>query len=283
MQNFPKRTLVIDVRTPQDYQHMRLHHSINIPYCDSYSNSPSIPELRSHVVGDLKLFDNRRRLLIIIVYSPPAIVFSREIDYILRKDKCKEVHILDEEFETFADKYPFLCLGSLMQLLHLPKCGYPSEIIPFQLFLGDYRHAEEALVIDCLKITHILNATNGFEAKFGYKRVTYLRLGVEDLETADISRHFNMAYSFISSALKNPKNRVLVHCAQGVSRSVTYVIMYLMKSRKICFEEALGLVKLYREVACPNEGFAAQLKNLNFSENSEGEEEIDFGDKVMID
>ncbi|CAG9319352.1 unnamed protein product [Blepharisma stoltei] len=295
MQNFPKTTMVMDVRSPAEFNHMRLHNSLNIPYCDQYSDSPSMQDLRQHAIGDLKLFDNRRRLLIIIVFSPPGIVFAREVAYILWKDKCKEVHVLEEEFGHFAQKYPFLCLGDGFPTYKLPAFGYPSEIIPFQLYLGDYHHAEDPLVVECLKITHILNATNCFEARFMSKGVVYLRLGVEDLATEDISKHFQLAYNFIKNALKEPRGRVLVHCAQGVSRSSTYVIMYLMRSRKINYEAALNIVKLYREVACPNEGFAKQLQNLIFTDyDSDSSSESDRSianeyenetnqDKVMID
>jgi len=38
-------------------------------------------------------------------------------------------------------------------------------------------------------------------------------------------------------------NKVLVHCAMGMSRSATSVIMYLMRKFKVKHDEALDLVK----------------------------------------
>jgi len=38
-------------------------------------------------------------------------------------------------------------------------------------------------------------------------------------------------------------NKVLVHCAMGMSRSATSVIMYLMRKFKVKHDDALDLVK----------------------------------------
>ncbi len=54
--------------------------------------------------------------------------------------------------------------------------------------------------------------------------------------------------------------RVLVHCSQGVSRSVTLVIAYLMWRHGQCFEEAFAAVKAARGVANPNIGFVCQVR-----------------------
>jgi len=282
MQNFPKQTLVIDVRDPQDFDFCHIHSSINIPYSDNYSDFPDINELKDHIRHGGSIFERRRRMLIVIVFSPPAIVFARAVHYILRRDKCREVHILEEELATFGYKYSFLCEGLKSEVCKRPAHGYPSEILPFQLYLGDHYHAEDPLVIQNLKITHIINATNSCEAKFLNKGVLYLRLGVEDLETEDLSKHFSKAYEFLTEALSSDKNRVLVHCARGISRSATIVIMFIMKSMKISYDEALSFVKKHREVVCPNEGFEQQLRAWN-SELKEDLHDTKTECKVMIE
>ncbi|CAI5941160.1 unnamed protein product [Closterium sp. NIES-65] len=53
--------------------------------------------------------------------------------------------------------------------------------------------------------------------------------------------------------------RVFVHCCQGVSRSTSLVIAYLMWTQRLEFEEAFRRVKAVRGVASPNMGFACQL------------------------
>jgi protein-tyrosine phosphatase len=58
---------------------------------------------------------------------------------------------------------------------------------------------------------------------------------------------------------ENP-NRVLVHCAMGMSRSATAVIMFLMKLFHAKFEDIFDFVKNQRQATDPNEGFVEQLR-----------------------
>ena len=53
---------------------------------------------------------------------------------------------------------------------------------------------------------------------------------------------------------------VLVHCMQGVSRSTTVVLAYLMRHQGMRLEEALALAKEKRPRVQPNQGFLDQLK-----------------------
>jgi hypothetical protein len=54
--------------------------------------------------------------------------------------------------------------------------------------------------------------------------------------------------------------RVLVHCVQGMSRSATVVIAYLMKKHKWTLSQALDYVKERRSCVNPHVGFMAQLR-----------------------
>ena len=52
---------------------------------------------------------------------------------------------------------------------------------------------------------------------------------------------------------------VLVHCDQGVSRSGSIVISYLMKSLNLSFKDARKLARKSRSAIRPNDGFIKQL------------------------
>ncbi len=52
--------------------------------------------------------------------------------------------------------------------------------------------------------------------------------------------------------------KVLVHCREGVSRSATLVVAYLMLKEGMTVQDAIRTVRESREI-CPNEGFLQQL------------------------
>ena len=56
--------------------------------------------------------------------------------------------------------------------------------------------------------------------------------------------------------------KIYIHCQQGVSRSATIVIAFLMLKRNMPLMQALELVRAKREVF-PNGGFQKQLCELN--------------------
>jgi len=58
----------------------------------------------------------------------------------------------------------------------------------------------------------------------------YKVIPLADLPTEQIIPHLDDAIAFIQTALIS--GSVLVHCAQGVSRSATIVTAYVMKTKK---------------------------------------------------
>ena len=55
---------------------------------------------------------------------------------------------------------------------------------------------------------------------------------------------------------------VLVHCAQGKSRSSVIAVSFLARRLKVSVREALDIVKTGRSMAQPNEGFWAKLQQM---------------------
>ena len=52
---------------------------------------------------------------------------------------------------------------------------------------------------------------------------------------------------------------MLLHCSQGVSRSASLAIAYLMWKQNSTFDSTLAAVKAIRGVANPNIGFTCQV------------------------
>ncbi|KAK0753690.1 protein-tyrosine phosphatase-like protein, partial [Schizothecium vesticola] len=67
------------------------------------------------------------------------------------------------------------------------------------------------------------------------------------------------AIPFLQAAVEAGK-RVLVHCHQGRSRSVSLVVAYLMATEHLSLDEALRAVQLARPIAQPNFSFMRQLR-----------------------
>jgi protein-tyrosine phosphatase len=86
----------------------------------------------------------------------------------------------------------------------------------------------------------------------------YKYIKIEDYPEAQILPHFETAFEFINEGMQS--GCVLVHCNAGVSRSVTVVVAYLMKTKNMSLKQALDLVKTKRPTMCPNEGFQTQLQ-----------------------
>ena len=74
------------------------------------------------------------------------------------------------------------------------------------------------------------------------------------------SKLIDICYQFIKE-----EGNVLIQCTSGVSRSVSVVCYYLMKSMNISYDQAIAIVKQERPQAQPNQGFVKQLRKFSIS------------------
>lgn len=148
--------------------------------------------------------------------------------------------------------------------------GVCSEIVDGRLYLGGYQVACDWSKLQEKKITHIVNVSgdtcgNVFEDKLGYRTYHILDTPQESIEGALYD-----SIEWIDAKLKeSSENRVYVHCQEGVSRSSSFVIGYLMWKYKKSFSDASDYVRERRGTSSPNIGFTYQLllfqKALSFS------------------
>lgn len=146
-----------------------------------------------------------------------------------------------------------------------------TEVWP-NVFLGNEETALDRAMLKTMGITHILNAAeievdlhaNIIPRELHYQGmdITYYNVPALDEDMFDISEYFFPAAEFINKALSNPENKVLVHCVQGVSRSATLFLAYLMIQHDIMVENAIDHVTGVRWIS-PNMGFLKQLTALN--------------------
>jgi len=67
------------------------------------------------------------------------------------------------------------------------------------------------------------------------------------------------AIDWISAALAEG-GTILVHCNWGKSRSVAFVVAFLMRTYGMTLNQALAYVQEKRPIAKPNEGFMQHLR-----------------------
>jgi len=87
-----------------------------------------------------------------------------------------------------------------------------------------------------------------------------LTINIPDNRNVNILEYFEDIFSFI----KQDNSNVLIHCKMGTSRSVAFVISYLIKYENMTFENSLKLIKEKRNdniYTKPNVGFTKILKN----------------------
>ncbi|VDN97851.1 unnamed protein product [Rodentolepis nana] len=133
-----------------------------------------------------------------------------------------------------------------------------SQILDF-LYLGNSRDARNFESLKELGITHIINATRDLPNYVeGNGDIKYLRVAVEDSGTADLTPYFTPTIEFIDVTVR-AKGRVLVHCQEGVSRSASLVIAYIMAHSNLSLMRAFTVVSHARPIICPNINFLGQL------------------------
>ena len=137
-----------------------------------------------------------------------------------------------------------------------------SEIIPNFLYISSYNATKNKALLEKNKITHIINCAadfceNVFESENKY---TYCSFYLKDHVLENIECIFYECIKFIEN-VKEKGGRVLVHCIQGISRSVTLVMAYLIYKNKITYDKAFNIVQSKREISSPNFGFSIQLQN----------------------
>lgn len=138
----------------------------------------------------------------------------------------------------------------------------PACILEDQLYLGS-QDSVDSDVLNKFKITHILSVGIETPSFSNDGQIQTIFIKCLDLPETDLKDVLEKSFDFIEKSLKLG-GCVLVHCNQGVSRSSSIVIGYLMKTFSYSFSEAYGIVKSKRECIQPNAGFMKQLRDWRF-------------------
>lgn len=126
------------------------------------------------------------------------------------------------------------------------------------IYLGSDTVAKNHELLRQNGITHVLNCVGFVCPEYFKTDFEYKTLWLQDSPTEDITSILYDVFDYFED-VREQGGRVLVHCFQGVSRSSSLVIAYLMWRKGQSFEDAFQFVKTARGVTNPNMGFACQL------------------------
>ena len=164
-------------------------------------------------------------------------------------DDAQKQAELDEEFD-----YKGTSRKQYENVLFNHVC---SEIVEKFIYLGSDNVAKDYDKLKENGITHVLNCAADFSANYHIdKGIKYLPLHLKDHVRENIESIFYEVIRFFEE-VKSQNGRIFVHCVQGISRSTTCILSYLIFSRKMTQEEALNLVREKRQIANPNMTFLA--------------------------
>lgn len=110
------------------------------------------------------------------------------------------------------------------------------------------------------------------------KGVPHMHIVLKDSKHSDIAQHFDATYEFLK--LHTEKERVLIHCMAGMSRSVTIAANYMLQDGLFdTVEQTLVHIQHRRPIARPNVGFVIQLLQ-RFPQSEDGALDDVFGGAV---
>lgn len=136
------------------------------------------------------------------------------------------------------------------------------------LFIGNRHAAKNLCLLKEHGITHVVNCADELEhyvENYESNDIKWLFLPMLDCSyEGDVESYIPHAIPFIDDAVTN-NQKVLIHCAAGISRSSSITIAYLMHKYNLRYERAFSRVKSKRSCCRPNNRFVTQLKNYDFS------------------
>ena len=160
---------------------------------------------------------------------------------------------------TFTKKECETCHKQIETHLYKIHCNaHPTEIFRW-LFLGTFENACDINELKRIRVTHILNCASECKNTKLPSNIKELHLNINDYEGFEIFDYFDEANEFLHNCKENV-GIALVHCKYGISRSVAFIIAYLIKYLKFSADSALEYLMQKRSKIKPNDGFMDQLR-----------------------
>ena len=138
------------------------------------------------------------------------------------------------------------------------KVNYNISKITNNLYITDIEGVKNISAIRDKKIDCIVTLTK--KSIFHAAGFEYIHIEIDDIATVDFVGMTNEKADLINRYIKEDNKIILVHCYKGISRSVSFVTLILIK-QGMSVKDALNLIKEKRSSANPNPAFIKQIIN----------------------
>lgn len=134
------------------------------------------------------------------------------------------------------------------------------------LYIGSFEDAKNSKQLYDNNIRHVINVAEECDhTKFcnninyeKYPIIEYFKSVKED-DVYDLNyANLEKIYKILDKYIEKEEN-ILIHCAHGMSRSVSFVVYYLMKKYHMDAEESLKFVRTKRPIAYPCHDYVKYL------------------------
>jgi protein-tyrosine phosphatase len=235
-------------RNHDKYEKKYKNKSIN-KFDSKYDKNNEIIPSETYKENDMIIHNNN----VIIDISKKERVEKIYHSNINRKDNYK-ANLLD----CISQKECEICHKKIYSHLYsIHYNAHPTEIFSW-LYLGTFDNACDIEELRRIKVTHVLNCAIECKNETLPKDIKELHLNIHDYEGFELFEFFEKANDFMKGCKING-GVVLVHCKYGISRSVAFVIAYLIKYMKYTVDYAIKFLMDKRKKIKPNEGFLEQL------------------------
>jgi len=129
-----------------------------------------------------------------------------------------------------------------------------------RLYLGAFEHSSNIALLVSQKITHVISIGSAPDIENTSLDIKYDLLDIRDWAAHFIIEDFSTIFPKFDKILADESNRLLVHSSNGISRSPSFIIGYLMKKHQMKLKEAFAYVQERQCIKiAPNPGFLRQL------------------------
>jgi predicted protein tyrosine phosphatase len=135
------------------------------------------------------------------------------------------------------------------------------------LLIGGQDAAENFNLLQNRGVKLVVNATREIPNYFP-RSFEYVKLDLDDTQSQSLA-HLLPTINLIINTIRQGKV-VFVHCAAGISRSSSIVVLTLMRMNDWSFQHSLSFLKSMYNIAEPNPGFVKQLTSMGNTQPQRG-------------